>query len=335
MNDTQPTHASLSPVSPSPFHRGEQKIQRQLGVRERMEQFGQKVIRSYLPEQHRNFFQQLSYLLIGHVDDQGWPWASILFDQQNFDKQEVGGQGFIESPHNQQLTVNTQPVNGDPLAQSLQSGVKIGLLGIDLNSRRRNRIAGHIGQANSQRIDIVIDQAFGNCPKYIQVREPNNHPLIHSAPAESQPLQKLDSEALTLIANSDTFFVSSFITNNSGEISEGVDVSHRGGMPSFIRVDNTSKLTIPDYSGNLHFNTLGNFIENPKAGLLFIDFEKGHLLMLTGKVEVLFDSPEIATFAGAERLWTFELDHGLWLKNALPIKWQFQGYSPFLPQFNK
>jgi predicted pyridoxine 5'-phosphate oxidase superfamily flavin-nucleotide-binding protein len=310
----------------SPFHQGEQKIQKQLGVRERMERFGQKVIRDYMPDQHRDFFQHLQYLLVGHVDKYGWPWTSILF----------GEEGFIHSPNERQLVINTQPVPGDPLAQSLYEDSKVGLLGIELSNRRRNRIAGNINHSNKENIEINVEQAFGNCPKYIQRRELINEP---SAPNSLTPthlaLENLDSEALALITNADTFFVSSFIdninSNSCDAASEGVDVSHRGGMPGFIHIDEESKLTIPDYSGNFHFNTLGNFIENPKAGLLFIDFEKGHLLMLTGKVEVLFNSPEIVNFEGTERLWTFELDHGLRLKNVLPSKWALHDYSPFLP----
>ena len=315
------TQSQPAPLHRSPFHRGEQKIQSQLGVRERMEQFGQKVIRDYLPEQHREFYQQLSYLFVGHVDKQGWPWASILF----------GNQGFIQSSHPKQLSINTQAIKGDPLSQSLHKNAKFGLLGIDLNTRRRNRVAAHIKQSNHHRIELNIDQVFGNCPKYIQTRAFNTPSLTNVSPIESLPLRNLDTEALALIANADTFFVSSFIPNNIGDTSEGVDISHRGGKPGFIHINNTTQFTIPDYSGNFHFNTLGNFIENPKAGLLFIDFEKGHLLMLTGKVEVLFDSPDIDDFAGAERLWTFEFNHGLWIRNALPGQWQLKEQSPFLP----
>lgn len=132
---------------------------------------------------------------------------------------------------------------------------------------------------------------------------------------------------MQLISKSDTFFVASYLANNSNAVSEGADVSHRGGKAGFVRVDDKQTLTIPDYLGNFHFNTLGNFVENPQAGLLFIDFEKGHLLTLTGSVEILWDSPDTKFFAGAERLWKFRLDHGFWLKNVLPLRWKLQDYS--------
>lgn len=309
----------MNNVTLSPFHSGERLIQEQFGVGEQMEHFGQKVIRNYMPDQHRKFYQQLPYLLVGHVDSDGWPWASIL----------TGDAGFIQSPDNKHLHIQAQPILGDPLAESAIEQAPLGLLGIDLSTRRRNRLSGHISKITQQGIELEIDQAFGNCPKYIQKRTIEKNP-ISPRQTSVQPLEALDLNATTLIANSDTFFVSSYIANNSGQPSDGADISHRGGKPGFVRIDNEHKLTIPDYSGNFHFNTLGNFIENPKAGLLFIDFEQGHLLMLTGTVEILWDSAETKDFDGAERLWTFQLKKGLWLNNALPVIWQLQEYSRFL-----
>ena len=61
---------------------------------------------------------------------------------------------------------------------------------------------------------------------------------------------------------------------------------------------------------------------------MFIDFTQGHLLTLTGTVEILWDSPDTQFFTGAERLWKFHIDHGRWLKNALPLRWSLQDYSP-------
>ncbi|MGI9462957.1 MAG: pyridoxamine 5'-phosphate oxidase family protein, partial [Aestuariivirgaceae bacterium] len=99
--------------------------------------------------------------------------------------------------------------------------------------------------------------------------------------------------------------------------------SHRGGRPGFVKVDG-STLTIPDYAGNRHFNTLGNFFANPMAGLLFVDFETGDLLLLTGAVEILWDEdPAARALSGAERAWRFTLDHGIRVKDALPLRWSF------------
>jgi hypothetical protein len=45
-------------------------------------------------------------------------------------------------------------------------------------------------------------------------------------------------------------------------------------------------LTIPDFRGNRFFNTLGNLVSDPRAALLFVDFETGDLLHLQGRVEI-------------------------------------------------
>jgi len=309
---------SSSKAITSPFHRGEQVIQQRLGVREKMERFGSRVIRDHMPAQHQEFYQQLPFIFVGHADAQGWPWASILFNKP----------GFIHSPDNKTLTINAQPVAGDPLADSLQPGTRLGLLGIELPTRRRNRLAAHIVEAADQQICLQVDQSFGNCPQYIQSRALERVADETLPASKVKAMQTLDARAQALIADADTFFVASYVSSNSGEPSDGTDVSHRGGRPGFIRIDNDSTLTIPDYLGNNHFNTFGNFSENAKAGLLFLDFESGHLLTLTGRVEILWDSPDTEHFEGAERLWKFYVDQGRWIENGLPLRWTMDEYSP-------
>lgn len=304
--------------SPSPFHLGEQAIQDRLGIRNKMEHFGRQVIRHYMPEQHREFYSQLPFILVGHADQSGRPWASLLFGQP----------GFISSENNQHLKLETQPVNGDPLKHALLAGKHLGLLGIALESRRRNRLAAQIHRVSNRGIELSVDQAFGNCPQYIQKRALTWLPPDKLLPPEVVKITHFDAHAIELIKNSDTFFVASYFNQHGNTPNEGADISHRGGKPGFIRVDNKNSLTIPDYTGNFHFNTLGNFQKNPKAGLLFIDFINGHLLTMTGSVEILWDSPELEFFAGAERLWTFSIESGRWLKNALPFRWNLQSYSP-------
>ena len=300
----------------SPFHAGEQEIQTRVGKRDKIENFGRHTIRPYMPEQHRDFYQQLPFIIAGSVDQQGWPWASILF----------GPPGFIISPDAKTLTINATPSMGDPIKPQLKKdGSPLGLLGIDMNSRRRNRVNGRIQQASSTHFSVAVDQSFGNCPKYIQSRnveyddESSSKQNAHSI----EKFTTLDHEANRIIRLADTFFVSSYVQANKHPEQEGVDVSHRGGQPGFVQVDGNT-LTIPDYSGNYYFNTLGNFLVNPKAGLVFIDFSTGDLLMLTGTVELLWeDDPEVMAFKDAKRAWRFMLSHGVFLKKALPFRVPF------------
>jgi uncharacterized protein len=97
-----------------------------------------------------------------------------------------------------------------------------------------------------------------------------------------------------------------------------------------VRIDDAQTLTIPDVSGNHHFNTFGNLALNPQAGLLFLDFERGDLLYLTGTASVIWEGAEISSYAGAERLLRFHLSQGYRLEAALPLGWSAPEFSPFL-----
>lgn len=296
----------------SPWHAGEQQLQAHVGVAERMEAFGRKVIRTWMPDQHREFYQQLPFLLFGAVDAQGRPWASVL----------EGAPGFAHSPDPEHLYFASQVAADDPA--QLRNGEPIGLLGIELHTRRRNRLNGHVGNLNAQGFAVSVDQAFGNCPQYIQLRQFQRVPLTDPQTRPAEHRNALDDAATALIAGADTFFVASYVDVDG---QRAVDVSHRGGQAGFVRVDG-NRLTIPDFAGNLHFNTLGNLLLNPKAGLLFIDFSTGDLLQLSGRTEILLDDPQIEAFQGAERLWTFEVETLVRRPAALALRWRFDGMSP-------
>jgi len=92
--------------------------------------------------------------------------------------------------------------------------------------------------------------------------------------------------------------------------------------------EDARRLLVPDYSGNRMFMTLGNLQLDGRAGLLFIDFERGDLLTLTGRAEIVWDGPELAALANAERAWRFHLDEGWWLRDALPLRWRFRDWAP-------
>lgn len=296
----------------SPWHAGERQLQAHVGVAERMEAFGRKVIRREMPDQHRTFYQQLPFMLYGAVDAQGNPWASIL----------EGPPGFARSPAPGTLHFYSVPASDDPA--QLEPGAAIGLLGIELHTRRRNRINGRIDAMTGDGFDVTVDQSFGNCPQYIQLRQFRSVPLADPATLTVEHLNGLDEAAKAMIACADTFFVASYV-DVDGERS--VDVSHRGGQAGFVQVQG-NLLTIPDFAGNLHFNTLGNLLLNPRAGLLFIDFNSGDLLHLSGRTEIILEGPQVEAFQGAERLWTFEVERVVRRPAALALRWRFDGVSP-------
>ncbi|MFJ4455686.1 pyridoxamine 5'-phosphate oxidase family protein [Pseudomonas sp. NPDC089392] len=296
----------------SPWHAGEKALQEKVGVAERMEAFGQKVIRDFMPDQHRNFYHQLPFMVAASVDAQGRPWATLL----------EGPEGFVSSPDPRQLMINTTLPADDPATPGLVAGQAVGLLGIELHTRRRNRINGQIHQAAQGQLQVTVEQSFGNCPQYIQLRE-----YIHVEERAQKRVDAtaLDGRAIGMIQAADTFFVASYVEHGEGQRS--VDVSHRGGRPGFVKVEG-NRLTIPDYAGNLHFNTLGNLLLNPRAGLLFIDFSNGNVLQLYGHAEVLLDSPAIQAFEGAERLWTLDVEQVVWRPAAVSLRWAFKEFAP-------
>lgn len=302
------------------FHAGERALQLRAGndVRERMAAHGAKIIRDFMPEQHRKFFEQLPFVVVGSVDDEGQPWASILANPP----------GFIASPTAQLITVSALPGSADPLAKNLRRGVSLGLLGIEPHTRRRNRVNGVVVEKNPNNFTVRVQQSFGNCPKYIQARE-----AIYFAREPSTKVQRslsLDAAAQQLIRMADTFFIASaHPTPTLENRAQGVDVSHRGGKVGFVRVEN-NVLTVPDFSGNSFFNTLGNLILNPRAGLLFIDFANGGLLYLAVRVKIIWRNPELEDFSGAERFLQMQVIETVYIYSALPLRWGAAQISPFL-----
>jgi predicted pyridoxine 5'-phosphate oxidase superfamily flavin-nucleotide-binding protein len=280
-----------------------------------------------MPDQHRAFYQQQPMLFVAHTDKDGWPWGSVL----------SAPAGFIQAKK-KSVRIQAIPVKGDPLNTALESFIRdssdessdiseglprLGFLGLDMSTRRRNRFSAELTSADKDGFNLNILSAFGNCPKFIQRRKINSSPAKKKRPITAQTFSHFDQKLSQLISTSDTFFVAS-----TSEIPEkqhdrasyqGADISHRGGKPGFVRVDNNKCLTIPDYQGNFYFNTLGNLWINPRAGLLFIDFDTGDVYSMTGRTEIFWHSKDEQEFEGAERLWSFHLEKGIRLENAFPL----------------
>ncbi|WP_275785863.1 FAD-binding oxidoreductase [Pararhizobium gei] len=290
------------------WHEGETYLQEKVGVAERMASVGQRVIRDFMPDQHRDFYAQLPFILLGSVDDHGDAWATVL----------EGRSGFLSSPSPTVLDLAVNVDASDPASEGISRGQPIGLLGMEMHTRRRNRMNGIVSRTE-RGLRVDVDQSFGNCPRYIQLRD-FEFVRDPGAPFDGaiEEMAALDGAACSMIAAADTFFVASYVDR---EDRRQVDVSHRGGKAGFVRVADDGTLTIPDFDGNLFFSTLGNIFLNGKAGLLFVDYANGDMLQMTGDAEVILDSPEIAAFQGAERLWKFKARRIVRRRNALALRW--------------
>jgi uncharacterized protein len=128
---------------------------------------------------------------------------------------------------------------------------------------------------------VETDEVYGNCPKYIQRRRVVGETA--SPRGRARISTRLDAAQRAWIGSADTLFIASFHPDS------GADASHRGGEPGFVRVEGDRRIVLPDYRGNAMFNTLGNLLGYPRAGLLFLDFATGATLQVAGRAALRFE----------------------------------------------
>ena len=113
---------------------------------------------------------------------------------------------------------------------------------------------------------------------------------------------RLQPSQIELVERADTFFVT------SAHPTRGLDTSHRGGNPGFVEVLDEKTLRIPDYQGNSMFNTIGNLLIYPRAGLTFPDFDINTMLQMSGTTEVLWKHAD-GSDGDTGRSWIFRIDN--------------------------
>jgi predicted pyridoxine 5'-phosphate oxidase superfamily flavin-nucleotide-binding protein len=246
-------------------------------------------IRSTVPPAMARVLGDFGLAVAASRDEAGRVWASLL----------VGSPGFIRTVDEQLVFMAAQPRPGDPLARNLGHGPELGLLVIDLATRRRLRLNGRALLDPAQGIFLSVEQAYGNCPRYIHQLTLEPLPMDQPMPAPKRS-GTLSPPQRALISSAGTFFIA------SAHPEGGADASHRGGAPGFVRVLDDKTLAFPDYPGNNMFNTLGNLAVEPRAGLLFLDFETGSMLQLTGRTRL--------DWTGANAVVRFEVGEALELR---------------------
>lgn len=292
------------------FHAGEIEAQRQAGVEAIAASIG-GFIRAEMPEQHRAFFAALPFIVVAGGDEAGRPWVTIM----------EGPDGFLASPDPRSLTVAARLGVEDPLAASLTAGAGIGILGIELATRRRNRMNGVL-RAKGEAFAVEVRQSFGNCPQYIRERQWRRVEAGLSPAARVS--DKLDADQTRRIARADTFFIGSGFSSGEGRRSDGYDASHRGGEPGFVRVAEDGTLHIPDYAGNNFFNTIGNLARDSRVGLLFVDFATGGMLQITGRARIDW-APRESHDPEARRMIVVSVDKVVDRAAALALRWREEG----------
>lgn len=300
------------------YHAGELAVQACAGVQVEAQALGQHIGASIQPTAQK-FLQSQQLAIASTVDQQGRVWASLL----------TGQPGFVETINERTARITAPLIPADPLNQNLRMNNHIGLLIIDLANRRRLRMNGEAIADGNESLLIHTEQSYFNCPKYIQSRHIQMDVAQSAVSPVVQHFETLTQAQQDWIHQADTFFIASLHPES------GADASHRGGYPGFVQVLNANTLMFPDYSGNNMFNTLGNLLINPKAGLLLIDFEQGNTLQLTGETHILWEDERLAKFAGAERLIEFHIAEVIETANATQLRWKFSEYSPANPKFGQ
>lgn len=253
-----------------PFHPGELELQRRAGVLDEAALVG-RIIGRRLPPGVGRFLERQRFAVASSLEAGGQVWASLL----------TGPPGFAGALDHETLRLAAHPQPGDPLTANLAARPELGLLVVDLGTRQRLRFNGR-GLSRDEGVFLLVEQAYGNCPKYITRRAlgPDAAPAGGRAPRVADGLNRRQQER---IRRADTFFIASFHPTG------GADASHRGGFPGFVRARGGKELVFPDYPGNGMFNTLGNLEAYPRAGLLFVDFENGDLLQVSGQARLQAD----------------------------------------------
>jgi predicted pyridoxine 5'-phosphate oxidase superfamily flavin-nucleotide-binding protein len=269
--------------------------------------------RAAMPHGVQHFLSEQRLAVLSTLDKDGRVWASM----------RTGPPGFLHALDERTVEVAGTSHPEDPLLPNLAAPANAGMLVIHLATRHRVRVNGTAQLQPDGRIRLSTEQVYGNCPQYIQARNILGEQKRTVGPARFG--HELDEKAQGWIGSTDTLFIA------TAHAQSGADASHRGGKPGFVRVENPKRLLIPDYAGNNMFNTLGNIESYPHAGLLFPDFESGDVLQLSGSARILWDDARIGAFKGAQRLIEFDIERVVELPQAIPLRFEFQDYSPVLP----
>jgi hypothetical protein len=263
------------------FHAGELAVQRRAGVQEAAERLVGMLDAPDMSGGFTRFLAERTFAGVTAPDPDGRLWITPV----------TGPAGFLRVTGPDGLRVDARP--GGPLAE-LVVGRPVGLLAIEFAKRRRVRVNGTVTGVDASGFDVSVEQAYGNCPKYIHPRELHAPTGSAAAPAvrRGETLTEADAE---LVRRADTFLL------GTGHPTRGADASHRGGPAGFVRVVDERTLWWPDLPGNNIFNSLGNLAVDPAAALAFVDFAGGDTLHLSGTARLEWTPPDPEVDGGTGR----------------------------------
>lgn len=250
------------------FHSGELAVQRRAGV----EALAARLRPMMAPAELRGgaavLLAHASFAAITARDGDGRLWISPI----------AGPPGFLAATAPTRLSLrNTLPV-GDPL-YGLAEGQPVGIIVMEFAAKRRVRINGTLAATDDGVLEVDVIQAYGNCPQYIHPRRIRAKNDVPATDVHIERDSELAADDIALIHSADTFFL------GTTHPERGNDASHRGGPAGFVHADRNT-VVWADFPGNNMFNSFGNLEIDPTAALLFIDFDSGRTLQLSGRAVV-------------------------------------------------
>jgi predicted pyridoxine 5'-phosphate oxidase superfamily flavin-nucleotide-binding protein len=260
-------------VTVTGFHEGELATQRRAGVEAQARRLETMLGRARFSAGTAQFLRSQRFVALTGRDDDAVLWVSPL----------VAPPGFLQGDDDT-LRISAVPREGDPL-QRMPLGQQVGLIAIDFATRRRLRINGSLVDRDGSSMTVHVDQAYGNCPKYIHRHDVGNAAAAATRAVSLTRATTLTDAAQAMVTAADTFFL------GTTHPTRGSDASHRGGPAGFVRVDSPATLWWPDYPGNNMFNSFGNLAVDDEAALLFVDFQTGASLHVTGTARVRWTAP--------------------------------------------
>jgi predicted pyridoxine 5'-phosphate oxidase superfamily flavin-nucleotide-binding protein len=299
----------------SKFHRGERVIQERAGETAQADR-NISALTDTVIDRARTFIGKQSMAVVASVNADGGVCASVLFGQPGFAHTDTGKSIVLAMPAEERDET-------DAFWANVGLNPSIGMLFIELGSRRRYRVNGNLASIDAAGIEVGVVEAYPNCPKYIQRRNLRAVGRRGTSNASAQG-SLIEGKIIGIVRHADTLFVGSY----HPEL--GADVSHRGGAPGFITILNETTLRIPDYPGNCLFNTFGNFEVNPRAGLCIPDFPGNRLLQLSGEVVLHWDMPDPeGQTGGTLRFWDFKIDRYVVRDTPQQLEWEYLDPSSF------
>ncbi|MEU8518111.1 pyridoxamine 5'-phosphate oxidase family protein [Streptomyces sp. NPDC048577] len=287
------------------FHSGSLAVQRRLGVRDLAAHVGRSIGPGIRPVAAA-FLEAQPMLVLGAADADGRVWSTLL----------AGRPGFVRATGQHTISVAGGVPDHDPLAGAVTpAGTAVGTLALDPRTRRRMRLNG-TARPSPRGFTVEAEQVFSNCPKYLRKREPYP-PDPDALPGAVRRGTALDPGQRRFVHAADTFFIAT-------SAPDGMDASHRGGDPGFVRVDTPTELSWRDYPGNAMFLTLGNLESDGRAGLLFPDWRTGTTLQLTGDATT--------DYSQTERTTRFCVREVVEIPRAVPLRWSDPVHPPAGPR---